>query len=93
MAVAVRLEYNVNIWKEGDLYVAQALPLNVMSCGSSPQKARRNLDEAIGVFLKTAADQSNLEEILTEAGYRRTDDVWHPPEMVTSEYTELAVPV
>lgn len=89
----IHVACDVNIWKEGSLYVAQALPLNVMSCGSSPQEARRNLDEAIAVFLKTAADQGNLEEVLEEAGYRRTDDVWQPPEVVTSEHAELAVPV
>ena len=91
--MTIHLECNVNIWKEGSLYVAQALPLNVMSCGSSPQKARRNLDEAIALFLKTAADRGNLEEVLEEAGYRRTGDVWQPPEVVASEHAELAVPV
>lgn len=91
--MAIHLECDVNIWKEGSLYVAQALPLNVMSCGSSPKEARRNLDEAIVLFLKTAADQGNLEEVLEEAGYRRADDVWQPPEMLASERAELAVPM
>jgi len=91
--MAIQLRCDVNIWKEGNLYVAQALPLNVMSCGASLKEARRNLDEAIALFLKTAADQGNLEQVLEEAGYRRTGDVWQPPEVVASEHAELAVPV
>ena len=91
--MTIQLGCDVNIWKEGNLYVARALPLNVMSCGSSPKEARRNLDEAITLFLRTAADQGNLEEVLKEVGYRRTGDVWQPPEVVASEHAELAVPV
>lgn len=91
--MTIRLECDVKVWKEGSLYVAQALPLNVMSCGSSPKEARRNLDEAIALFLKTAADQGNLEEVLEEVGYRKTGDVWQPPEVVASERAELAVPM
>ena len=50
------IEYTVHIWKEGNQFVAHAMPLDVMSSGGTPEQARRALDEAVHVFLVTAAD-------------------------------------
>jgi len=63
------IEYTVQIWKEGEQFVAHAMPLDVMSSGRTPEEARKALDEAVHLFLVTAADISTLEEVLEEAGY------------------------
>ena len=63
------IEYTVHIWEEGGQYVAHAMPLDVMSSGGTPEEARKALDEAVHVFLVTAADIGTLKEILEEAGY------------------------
>ncbi len=34
-----RIEYTVQVWKEGNRYIAHAMPLDVMSSGGSPEKA------------------------------------------------------
>jgi predicted RNase H-like HicB family nuclease len=63
------IEYTAQIWEEGGQYVAHAMPLDVMSSGGTPEEARKALDEAVHVFLVTAADMGTLKEILEEAGY------------------------
>ena len=63
------IEYTAQIWEEGGQYVAHAMPLDVMSSGGTPEEARKALDEAVHVFLGTAADMGTLKEILEEAGY------------------------
>ncbi len=50
------IEYTVQIWKEGNQFVAHAMPLDVMSSGSTPEEARKALAEAVHLFLMTAAD-------------------------------------
>lgn len=50
------IEYTVQIWKEGEQFVAHAMPLDVMSSGRTPEEARKALDEAVHLFLVTAAD-------------------------------------
>ncbi len=50
------IEYTVQVWQEGDAFVAHAMPLDVMSAGETPQKARQALDEAVRLFLKVTAD-------------------------------------
>jgi predicted RNase H-like HicB family nuclease len=62
------IDYSVQIWREAEQYVAHAMPLDVMSAGATPEDARRALDEAVGLFLKTAADMGTFEQVLEEAG-------------------------
>ena len=57
-------EHTVQIWKEGEQFVAHALPLDVMSSGPTVDDARKALDDAVRVFLLTAQDMGTVEEVL-----------------------------
>jgi predicted RNase H-like HicB family nuclease len=72
MRGAINIEYNAQIWREGNQYIAHAMPLDVMSAGPSAEEARRALDEAVHLFLVTAADRGTLEGILRESVYEST---------------------
>lgn len=89
----MQIEYTVQIWKEGNQFIAHAMPLDVMSSGPSPEEARRALDEALRLFVLTAKDHGTLEEILGEAGYELRDGVWAPPPAVAFERQSTAVAV
>ena len=69
MGLAKDIEYTVQIWKEGNQFVAHAMPLDVMSSGKTPEEARKALDEAVHLFLVTADDIGTLNEILQETRY------------------------
>ena len=79
------IEYTVQIWKEGDQFVAHAMPLDVMSSGTTPEEARKALDEAVRLFLVTATDIGTLKEILLEAGYEFSKGKWVGPSWVAVE--------
>lgn len=89
----MHLETTVHIWKEGNQYVAHAMPLDVMSSGPTPDSARLALDEAVRAFLLTAADAGTLDEILEDCGYERRGDQWVSPDFVALERHELALSV
>lgn len=76
----MRIDYTVQIWREGSQYVAHAMPLDVASCGDTPEAARQAVDEAVRLFLATAAEQGTLEEVLEDAGYRRHGKAWRGPD-------------
>jgi predicted RNase H-like HicB family nuclease len=76
MSGTVNIEYTVHLWKEGDQFIAHAMPLDVMSSGRSPEEAHKALDEAVHLFLVTAADIGTLEEVLQEAGYELQQGNW-----------------
>lgn len=79
------IEYTVQIWKEGNQFVAHAMPLDVMSSGKTPEEARKALDEAVHLFLVTVEDMGTLEEVLQESGYELREGRWVGPAWVAIE--------
>ncbi len=51
------------IWKEGKYFVAQCLNVDVSSFGKTKQKALKNLEEAVELFLEDAPKETitNIE--------------------------------
>ena len=66
----LNIDYTIQLWREGPQYVAHAMPLDVMSAGATPEEARHALDEAVGLFLKTAADLGTLDQVLEDVGVK-----------------------
>jgi len=89
---SMKIEYTVHIWKERGQFVAHAMPLDVVSSGRTTDEARAALDEAVHLFLATAAAEGSLEEILHEAGYELRDGEWISPSWVAIEKHSTAVP-
>ncbi len=65
----MNIEYTVQIWKEGNQFIAHAMPLDVMSSGFTPEDAKKALEEAVHLFLDTAAEKGTLNLVLEEVGY------------------------
>ena len=85
MSVSQDMEYTVQIWKEGNQFVAHAMPLDVMSSGKTPDEARKALDEAVHLFLVTAVDMGTFEDILQDSGYEFIGEKWISPSWVAIE--------
>jgi hypothetical protein len=64
----MKIGYTVQVWAEDEQFIAHAMPIDIASCGSSPEVARLAVDEAVGLFLATAADLGLLNEVLEDAG-------------------------
>ncbi len=87
----LNIDYTVRIWREGEQYIAHAMPLDVSSSGPTPDDARRAVDEAVRGFVATCADMGTLNEVLEESGYRRTEgNDWHSPHWIVVERREVA---
>jgi predicted RNase H-like HicB family nuclease len=82
---AVRIEYTVQIWREGEQYIAHAMPLDIASVGATPDEARQALDEAARLLLSVAREQGTLQDILEECSYRYDDGTWRSPACVAVE--------
>ena len=93
MSKTQNIEYTVHIWKEGSQFVAHAMPLDVMSSGRTPEKARQALDEAVHLFLATAAEVGSLDQVLEEAGYVPRRGRWDSPTWIAIERHSVAVGV
>ena len=76
----MNLDYTVQLWREGNQFIAHAMPLDVVSSGATPEAARQAVDEAVKLFLATTAAHGTLREVLEDAGYRRVGRKWESPE-------------
>jgi predicted RNase H-like HicB family nuclease len=79
------IDYTVQIWREGNQFIAHALPLDVASSGATPQAARAALDEAVKLFIKTAEQHGTLAEVLEDAGYENDGILWRCPDWISIE--------
>ena len=93
MSSVIPIEYPVHIWQEETQYIAHAMPLDAISAGPSPEAARKALDEAVHLFLVTAADMGTLEDVLQESGYELRQEGWASPSWVAIERRSAVVTV
>jgi predicted RNase H-like HicB family nuclease len=75
--------FDLHIFKEGNTFVAYVPLLDLSSCGTTEDEARRNIRDAVRGFLHTSAELGTLDEILREAGYEREGENWRAPELVS----------
>jgi predicted RNase H-like HicB family nuclease len=81
------LSFMVQVFKEGDLYVAHVPQLDISSCGETKEKARANIQDAVRGFIEAAGDKGTLDEILEEAGFERVGSDWNAPEVSVDRVT------
>lgn len=93
MTKDINIEYTIQIWKEGNQFIAHAMPLDVISSGLTLEKAKEALDEAVQLFLETVAEMGTLDEILQESGYELNQGSWISPSWVAIERHFTAVGV
>lgn len=86
----MEINYTTQIWKEGKMYVSFEPKLDVASCGYTIDEARKNLDEAVSLFLQEAHKKGSLKRILEEAGYiKAKKQNWQAPELLSLEKRQV----
>ena len=83
--------FDTHIFKEGETFVAYVPALDVSSCGSTDEEARRNIRDAVRGFLAASEDLGTLDEILQEAGYAPEGDGWRAPEFVSMDRLTMSI--
>lgn len=86
MNISVRIE----IFKEGDVYVALSPELNVSSFGETVEEAKKSIKEALEAFLEECEKMGTLEDILEESGFSKVNDSWESRKPVKEEALALA---
>jgi predicted RNase H-like HicB family nuclease len=87
MDISVRIE----IFKEGDVYVALSPELNVSSFGDTIEDAKKSIKEAIEAFVEECGKMGTLEEVLEESGFSKINDSWKSRKLVAEENLALAL--
>lgn len=74
-----KINFTAVIWKEEGGYVSKCPELGVASAGDTPDEAKKNLREAIELYLENAEELGMLEDLKgsfeTEEKYTTTVEV------------------
>jgi predicted RNase H-like HicB family nuclease len=87
----INLAVRIELFKEGDVYVALSPELNVSSFGDTIEDAKASLRQAIEVFVEECLEMGTLEDVLEESGFSRIDNSWTPRKPLFQEHLALAV--
>jgi predicted RNase H-like HicB family nuclease len=85
------ISYTTHIFKEGETYVAHVPELDISSCGTTEDEARKNIQDAVRGFLETSSEMGTLDEILEESGFLREGQRWLPPEFVSLDRRTMSL--
>ncbi len=81
----------IEIFKEGEDYVALSPELNVSSFGQTIEEAKSAIREAIEAFMEECERMGTLEDVLEEAGFTRDLDIWVSRAPIAEERLAFAV--
>lgn len=87
----MKLFLDIEIFMEGDVYVAVSPQLNVSSFGDTIDEAKASIREALSAFIEECQDMGTLEDVLEESGLLLTEDSWMPRKPVEQEKLALSV--
>ncbi|MFO0794177.1 MAG: hypothetical protein U0586_08925 [Candidatus Brocadiaceae bacterium] len=87
MKISVRIE----IFKEGNVYVALSPKLNVSSFGDTIEDAKRFVKEVTEIFIEECQEMGTLEGVLYEAGFSKINDPWELRRPVAEENLAFAL--
>jgi len=87
MNISVRIE----IFKEGDVYVALSPELNVSSFGETIDDAKKSFREALEAFIEECQEMGTLEEVLEESGFSKINNSWESRKPIVEENLALAM--
>jgi hypothetical protein len=86
------IAFSVQVWKEGASHVAYSPELDISSCGKTASQAKKQLREAVLLFIEEAARMGTLEEILTESGLERRGKTYRRRPILVREKMRLTLP-
>lgn len=81
----------VTITKQGRRFVAYTPALDISTSGSTEKKAQENFFEIVNIFLEELHTMGTTNDVLSELGWKKTQKVWHPPQVISTRNVGIKV--
>lgn len=91
MNFALELKLPVSILREGKKFIAYSHALDLSTCGDSSLQAKKRFNEIVNIFFEEIIEAGTLEETLMNLGWRRVQDKWMPPLLVSQEAQTIKI--
>jgi len=91
----MEINFITQIWQDGKMFVAYSPELDVSSCGKTPVEAKKNLHEAVEIFLEETTKMGTIDDILVESGFVKEKNnhkiSWQPPKIISTGKERVAI--
>ena len=89
----LKLQVNlpVSVLKEGKKFIAHTPALDVSASGDTYKKEKKRFNEVVHIFFEEIYEQGTLEEVLKELGWKKVQNKWNPPVLISQEFQEVKV--
>jgi len=88
--IKIDFKLPVSIKKDGDWYISSCPPLDVFSQGETEAKAKKNIIEALCLFLTSCFERGVLNQVLHQCGFKNFDSA-HPPAFGSSDFVHVPI--
>lgn len=88
----VKLQLSVQITKQGKRFIAWAPAFDLSTSGRTIKEARRRFEEAAQLFVDELIEAGTLNEVLSDLGWKKTQQSWLPPKIVKEHTMNVTVP-
>jgi predicted RNase H-like HicB family nuclease len=72
MEITVKLP--IKLEKKGNLYISRCSALDVVTQGETEAEARKNIGEALYLFLRSCMERGTLDAVLKQCGFSLTTE-------------------
>ena len=93
MSTKIPINILVSTFKEGDMYIAYSLMLDLSTYAPTFEKAQQRFEEAVQIFFEELDKKGTTDEVLTNLGWEKVNNEWTPPLAVHNEVSSFMVPL
>ena len=92
MKKSLKLNIQIDIIREGKMYVAYSPALDLASCGKTIEQAEKSFAEAADLFFESIIARGVYKETLLSLGWRvASKQIW-PPTIISRELSPIRIP-
>jgi predicted RNase H-like HicB family nuclease len=81
----------VSVLKEGKKFVAYTPALDLSTSGNTYEEAKKRFKEIVLIFFEEIYEQGTVDEVLKELGWKKIQNKWNPPVLISQESQEIQV--
>ena len=83
----------VTITKQGRRFVAYTSALDISTTGKSRKDVEGKFLQLVNLFLEEIFESGTARDVLTELGWKKTQQKWNPPTVVSSASVSVKAPI
>ncbi|OHA47587.1 MAG: hypothetical protein A2541_02150 [Candidatus Taylorbacteria bacterium RIFOXYD2_FULL_36_9] len=89
------LIYNlpITIMKQSKSFVAYCPILDISTAGKSEKDVKTKFVELVSIFIEELVEAGTLTEVLSELGWKKSQNKWTPPKVLNSKFVSIRSPL